>query len=137
MLRRRNCLSAEPSLQGCSCACLVFSDAARMRQISSLLWPKLRVLQLYGANTDVGKTIFSTVLCQAFSRILPAVYYLKPVSTGPSDEADHSHISAFAPRSQAKCLYQFSDPVSPHIAVRTSTAVSDLFFRCKISNFSR
>lgn len=59
-----------------------------MRQVGSVLWPKLRVLQLYGANTDVGKTIFSTVLCNAFARKVKNVYYLKPVSTGPANDAD-------------------------------------------------
>lgn len=59
-----------------------------MRQVGSVLWPKLRVLQVYGANTGVGKTIFSTVLCNAFRQRLPVVKYLKPVSTGPLQDAD-------------------------------------------------
>lgn len=59
-----------------------------MRQVGSVLWPKLRVLQVYGANTGVGKTIFSSLLCRAFQNRIPDVNYLKPVSTGPWDEAD-------------------------------------------------
>ena len=59
-----------------------------MRQIGSVLWPKLPVLQIYGANTAVGKTIFSSILCRAFQKRFPTVNYLKPVSTGPLDEAD-------------------------------------------------
>lgn len=59
-----------------------------MRQVGSVLWPKLRVLQVYGANTGVGKTIFSSILCRAFKKRLDEVNYLKPVSTGPLEEAD-------------------------------------------------
>lgn len=58
------------------------------RVAGSALWPRLRTLQIYGANTGVGKTIFSTVLCRAFQKKLQRVQYLKPVSTGPLDDAD-------------------------------------------------
>nr|POF15286.1 bifunctional dethiobiotin synthetase/7,8-diamino-pelargonic acid aminotransferase, mitochondrial [Quercus suber] len=66
-----------------------------MRQVGSVLWPKLRVLQIYGANTGVGKTIFSSILCRAFLNKVSkqgGVRYLKPVSTGPLDEADDSKL---------------------------------------------
>lgn len=76
------------------------------------LYPHLRLHQVFGANTDVGKTIFTTALCLA-SSVLPVssaagnheedfrralrgeggasgerVHYLKPVSTGPMTDAD-------------------------------------------------
>ena len=63
-------------------------DVGKMRQVGSVLWPKLRVLQVYGANTGVGKTIFSSILCRAFKKRLDEVNYLKPVSTGPLEESD-------------------------------------------------
>ncbi|WPG98042.1 Hypothetical protein R9X50_00082600 [Acrodontium crateriforme] len=91
-----------------------------MRRVGTVLWPKLRVLQVYGANTGVGKTIFSSILCRAFQRRFPKVHYLKPVSTGPQDEADDHHLSSLTKNVQARCLYQFSEPVSPHIAARES-----------------
>ncbi|KAK0305621.1 hypothetical protein LTR01_006768 [Friedmanniomyces endolithicus] len=110
-----------------------------MRQVGSVLWPKLRVLQVYGANTGVGKTIFSSILCRAFQKHFPKVHYLKPVSTGPLEEADDRYGSGSGGETvvvftqtltrydqthdmniKAKCLYQFSDPVSPHIAARLS-----------------
>ncbi|KAK1807699.1 hypothetical protein LTR12_017948 [Friedmanniomyces endolithicus] len=97
-----------------------------MRQVGSVLWPKLRVLQVYGANTGVGKTIFSSILCRAFQRHFPKVHYLKPVSTGPLEDADDRHISTLSQNIKAKCLYQFSDPVSPHIAARSSKEVCHL-----------
>lgn len=59
-----------------------------MKHMGSPLWPHMRALQVYGANTDVGKTIFSTLLCRAFLRLVPRVHYLKPVSTGSLADAD-------------------------------------------------
>ena len=55
-----------------------------------MLWRNLRIQQVYGANTDVGKTIVSTVLCTALQkRATPGgLLYLKPVSTGPIEQAD-------------------------------------------------
>ncbi|SMY29035.1 unnamed protein product [Zymoseptoria tritici ST99CH_1A5] len=91
-----------------------------MRHVGSVLWPKLRVLQVYGANTGVGKTIFSSVLIRAFKKRLGNVNYLKPVSTGPLDEADDHHIARLGSKVIARCLFQFDDPVSPHLAVRSA-----------------
>lgn len=56
------------------------------------LYRHLRIHQVFGANTNVGKTIFTTLLCKASlkpsgDRRTP-VHYLKPVSTGPDNEAD-------------------------------------------------
>ncbi|KAK8019639.1 Onanonoxo-7-onima-8-eninoihtemlysoneda [Apiospora arundinis] len=61
-----------------------------MAHSGSLLWRNLRVYQIYGANTDVGKTIFTTALCNAASKLYSndLTGYLKPVSTGPGDAAD-------------------------------------------------
>ncbi|CDU26369.1 related to Adenosylmethionine-8-amino-7-oxononanoate aminotransferase [Sporisorium scitamineum] len=102
------------------------------------LYPHLRVHQVFGANTDVGKTIFTTALCLASSalplsstEVTPPsdvfsaskrglgerVHYLKSVSTGALDDADDTHISRYASNTQYKTLYRFSEPVSPHLAV--------------------
>jgi dethiobiotin synthetase/adenosylmethionine--8-amino-7-oxononanoate aminotransferase len=73
------------------------------------LYPHLRIHQVFGANTDVGKTIFTTALALA-SASLPydgssqptkdklgfpipheqgeLVHYIKPVSTGSQEVAD-------------------------------------------------
>ena len=58
-----------------------------MTAVGAALWRKLRVYQVYGANTDVGKTIVSTLLVKALSE-RRKVGFLKPISTGPLDEAD-------------------------------------------------
>ena len=60
-----------------------------MQRISSVIFPSLHALQVYGANTDVGKTIVSTILCKALrERRQCSVGYLKPVSTGSIEDVD-------------------------------------------------
>jgi len=85
-----------------------------------MLWRDLKVWQVYGANTDVGKTIVSTVLSKALAKRAPTngLLYLKPVSTGPDAEADDRHITKHAPGILSKCLEQYSQPLSPHLAAR-------------------
>ena len=63
----------------------------------------------------------STILCKAFERKFPenVVTYLKPVSTGPDHEADDRHIKRYAPKVTTRCLFQFDEAVSPHIAARS------------------
>lgn len=72
-----------------------------------------------GANTEVGKTVFSTIVCKALEK-RHKTRYLKPVSTGPEDEADDNHIQRFAKSTQTRCLYQFGEAVSPHLAAAGS-----------------
>ncbi|EXJ65099.1 hypothetical protein A1O7_01439 [Cladophialophora yegresii CBS 114405] len=84
-----------------------------------MLWRDLRAWQVFGANTNVGKTIVSTLLCRALqnrpeSRV--PTLYLKPVSTGPENEADVGHIGTFVPGVVSKNISQFSRPLSPHLA---------------------
>jgi len=54
----------------------------------SSLFKHLRVHQVFGANTDVGKTILTTALVRASAHRGKEVFYLKPVSTGPLEDAD-------------------------------------------------
>ncbi|TFK49523.1 PLP-dependent transferase [Heliocybe sulcata] len=88
----------------------------------SLLYKNLRVHQVFGANTDVGKTLLTSALVRASASICERVYYLKPVSTGRIEEADDEHIKRYigvnAERLRASCLYRFSEPLSPHLAVK-------------------
>ncbi|THY60790.1 PLP-dependent transferase [Aureobasidium pullulans] len=93
-----------------------------MRQVGSALWPRLRTVQVYGANTGVGKTVVSTLLCKALRKRLPDynVQYLKPISTGPLEDQDNRHITRYSKDITSKTLLQFDDPVSPHIAARIS-----------------
>lgn len=61
-----------------------------MAPVGALLWRSLRTYQIYGANTDVGKTVFASALCNAARNFWPQdkTAFLKPVSTGPATEAD-------------------------------------------------
>jgi dethiobiotin synthetase/adenosylmethionine--8-amino-7-oxononanoate aminotransferase len=51
------------------------------------LFKHLRVHQIFGANTGIGKTVFSTALVRASASDC-ATFYLKPVSTGSGRDAD-------------------------------------------------
>ncbi|KAL1921314.1 uncharacterized protein VTP21DRAFT_11030 [Calcarisporiella thermophila] len=87
-----------------------------------------RAFQIFAANTNVGKTIASAGLCRAAASsghraILNAkdagrsnVYYLKPIQTGYPTDCDASMVTKFAPRTVAKTLYTYPEPVSPHRA---------------------
>lgn len=67
--------------------------------LAALLWRSLRVYQIFGANTEVGKTVFTTLLCKTAKRNWQDenVSFLKPVSTGPLSEAD-DQCELFLPR---------------------------------------
>lgn len=52
------------------------------------LYRNARIHQVFGANTDVGKTIISTALVRASASKHRSVQYLKPISTGPLSDAD-------------------------------------------------
>ncbi|GKT51209.1 bifunctional dethiobiotin synthetase/7,8-diamino-pelargonic acid aminotransferase, mitochondrial [Colletotrichum spaethianum] len=93
-----------------------------MAPVGALLWRSLRTYQIYGANTDVGKTVFASVLCNAARNFWPheKTGFLKPVSTGPAAEADDGHIERFAPDVAKKTLFQFEIPASPHLAAAAS-----------------
>ncbi|KAI5892279.1 PLP-dependent transferase [Schizophyllum commune H4-8] len=88
----------------------------------SSLFKHLRVHQIFGANTDVGKTLLTTALVRASAARGHDVFYLKPVSTGSMNEADDGHIQRFTSSVKSKvhadCLYRYTEPVSPHLAVK-------------------
>lgn len=60
----------------------------------SLLYKNLRIHQVFGANTDVGKTVLTSALVRASAAAGHSVYYLKPVSTGPMSDADDESVRA-------------------------------------------
>jgi dethiobiotin synthetase/adenosylmethionine--8-amino-7-oxononanoate aminotransferase len=102
------------------------------------LYRHLLTYQVYGANTDVGKTVFSTILCKAFTR-KKKTWYLKPVSTGPLEEADNYHVGSFVPQANPSCLFQFEEAISPHLAASKTrnlipVFISSLFCYTSFSN---
>jgi dethiobiotin synthetase/adenosylmethionine--8-amino-7-oxononanoate aminotransferase len=68
-----------------------------MSNVPGGLWQKLVAVQIFGANTGVGKTVFSTLLGAHFGARSDypgwRVKYIKPVSTGPPSEADDRQVS--------------------------------------------
>lgn len=56
------------------------------------LFKHIRVHQIFGANTDVGKTILTTALVGASAQKGHHAYYLKPVSTGALKDADDLYV---------------------------------------------
>ncbi|KAH8663289.1 dethiobiotin synthetase [Ilyonectria robusta] len=93
-----------------------------MAPVGALLQRALRVHQVYGANTDVGKTILTTILCNSAARNWKndQVSYLKPVSTGALEDADEGHIQQYAPSTKVETLFQYDIPASPHSAALVS-----------------
>ncbi|KAG8783952.1 hypothetical protein FRC15_004254 [Serendipita sp. 397] len=99
-----------------------------------MIFTHLRVHQIFGANTDVGKTIFATILSLANATQGKRVFYLKPVSTGAPWDADDTHVKKYRPKGaliSTKCLIQMDEPVSPHLAARSAKKVisDDLLLR--------
>ncbi len=58
--------------------------------VGSMLWRHLRVYHVYGANTDVGKTVLTTALSKTATKLWKHEHsaFLKPVSAGPRADAD-------------------------------------------------
>ncbi|KAI8908560.1 pyridoxal phosphate-dependent transferase [Gorgonomyces haynaldii] len=63
---------------------------------------------LSGSNTNIGKTIVSTVLCRTNQ-----FAYLKPVQTGYPTDSDARFVGQFT-TCPTKTLFAFPEPVSPH-----------------------
>ncbi|WAQ88313.1 hypothetical protein PtA15_9A440 [Puccinia triticina] len=86
---------------------------------------KLRIHQIFGGGTGIGKTVISTALSKASSRLGEQTSYLKPIGTG--SDSDDKHVLKFTSSDvSTKCLYTFSEPVSPHLAAeRTRKQATD------------
>ena len=108
----------------------------------TLLYRNLRIHQIFGTNTDVGKTVFATALVRSSAHWGHNVLYLKPVSTGGIGDADdlygsgavfftpqhkiliassdrhvHRFSGSCSGRVEVDCLFRYDEPVSPHLAV--------------------
>ncbi|CAM9611581.1 unnamed protein product [Chrysoparadoxa australica] len=79
------------------------------------------VLQVYGANTDVGKTIVSGGLCRAAA----ASSYIKPVQTGEDSDGDWIRRHC-GPKVACSTLHHYSSPVSPHLAAERAGVASSV-----------
>lgn len=79
------------------------------------------IYQVWGANTGVGKTVFSGALLHALRR--PSLY-LKPVQSGYPRDDDAAVVKSLAPQSRVLSLFNLSQPVSPDLASRLTDAPS-------------
>jgi dethiobiotin synthetase len=73
----------------------------------SLLFNHLRIHQIFGANTDVGKTILTTALVRASASQGHETIYLKPASTGPLTDADDESVPQYIRRTPSETLIDF------------------------------
>ena len=108
-------------------------DVDEFSTSSTLPWsshPNHRVHLVFGANTDVGKSVVSAGLVRAAatasgvasmsSRRVTSVNYIKPLQCGGSDESfvldqrDDDGLERVACRT----LFSWKSPVSPHLASR-------------------
>jgi len=52
------------------------------------LYHGIRAFQVFGAGTNVGKTLVSAALVRAADAQNLKPIYIKPIGTGPADESD-------------------------------------------------
>ena len=78
--------------------------------------PNLRHHVIFGANTDVGKTLVSAGLVRAsLKNSSSAVHYIKPLQCGGSDQSFvEKHVSH--PNLRGQTLFSWETPASPHVA---------------------
>jgi dethiobiotin synthetase/adenosylmethionine--8-amino-7-oxononanoate aminotransferase len=79
---------------------------------------------IFGANTDVGKTVVTAGLARASNELKRTTSFIKPLQSGGSDE---EFIRLHNPNlASSRTLFKFEAPVSPHLASRQEdTPVSD------------
>lgn len=79
--------------------------------------PTLRQHVIFGANTDVGKTLVSAGLVRASlqNSSSSVVNYIKPLQCGGSDQS-FVEKHAVSPKLRGQTLFSWDTPASPHIA---------------------
>lgn len=81
-----------------------------------------KAFQVFGANTNVGKTIISTALCKHLNDTDEKVSYLKPIQTGY--DFDHKHVSKYS-NVLSENLYHYGRAASPHLSISDSFSTSE------------
>ncbi|EGF76870.1 hypothetical protein BATDEDRAFT_20952 [Batrachochytrium dendrobatidis JAM81] len=115
----------------------------------SFIRSSLPIVSVFSANTNVGKTIASTVLCRGANAVLgrhqqsqmmaetglnSSVLYLKPVQTGyPIDSDSRKDHITFCPGIRSETLITYTEPASPHLtAIQENRIISDDNLRQRI-----
>ena len=106
--------------------------------------PTRRALAIFGANTDVGKTLCSAGLVLAGLRRSGRAAYLKPLQTGVGgpDEGDAAlvrrcAVAATGAAPRCETLHAWPEPVSPHVAAAGGAAPSDAALAAEIDRWVR
>jgi dethiobiotin synthetase len=88
--------------------------------LSETLGDRPPLVAVVGTGTGVGKTHVSCALLSTLVRDGVKCVGLKPVESGYRQDADHDagRLAAAGSREPAAPLYQFAEPVSPHLAAR-------------------
>lgn len=89
---------------------------------------------VFGANTDIGKTVLTAALLRASYGEGCDTHYVKPLQCGGSDEG---FVRKNAPGlSSAKTLFGWDTPASPHLAARIENKpVSDEEVLTSLTNY--
>jgi len=75
-----------------------------------------KVFFVTGIDTNVGKTLVSAILTEAFQ-----ADYFKPIQSGTLEGADHKTVETLISNFKSAIhpnVYSFPDPVSPHLAAK-------------------
>jgi|MDSY01.2.fsa_nt_gb adenosylmethionine-8-amino-7-oxononanoate aminotransferase len=86
---------------------------------------------IFGANTDVGKTLVSAGLCRALAAQGFPVHYIKPLQTGTEFDEEkvtqtvQSRCAASADLLETQTLFSWPDPISPHLAAAQTPVTND------------
>lgn len=93
------------------------------------------LISIWGANTDVGKTLVSTGLVVAALSTSRQVHYVKPVQTGYPDDSDSRFVTQVvdsmcdgnnvAQNFTSSTLYAWREAVSPHLAAAGPDPLDD------------
>ena len=85
--------------------------------LSSLRTARKLSIAVFGANTDVGKTIASGGMLQAMEELSVDCSYVKPVQTGAVHDADW--VKKYCNEDlNTTTLYSYAEPCSPHKAAQ-------------------
>jgi dethiobiotin synthetase/adenosylmethionine--8-amino-7-oxononanoate aminotransferase len=87
------------------------------------------IFTIFGANTDVGKTIVSSAILSK----CPSATYIKPIQTGYPIDSDSEFIK-LTTNVKTTTLFKFKDKTSPHSAASKDDRVSDNEFIKQLEN---
>lgn len=85
----------------------------RSNNVSKYASARHNMYQVWGANTDVGKSILSAGLLRSFDKLS---LYIKPVQTGAPIADDSKFVNKYAKMSRSTTLVSLEAPVSPDLA---------------------